>query len=135
MGYTTRFSGELRIEPPLTWAEIRDSRFGPERAESERLDVKVRVEEAEVETDEGTMTRRAGVALVPTWEDEMRGYDIVEHVQSFLDSNAGTHALTGRLDCAGEDAGDIWRLEIHDGRAVQVRPRIVWPDGTEEVAR
>jgi hypothetical protein len=135
MGYITRFDGELRIHPPMVWAEVRDSRFGPERFDKEHLDVKIRVEEVTVETDEGFETRRTGVALVPAYEDEMRGYNIVEHVQQFLDSNAGVHDLEDRLDCRGEETGDLWRLEIHDGRAVQVRPRILWPDGTEEVVR
>lgn len=130
MGYLTHFSGELRIDPPLTWAEIRDSQFTPERAESARLDVKIRIDEIDVDTDEGVMTRRIGVALAPTYEDEMRGYNIVDHVQQFISAHPG-HTVSGRLDCAGEDAGDLWRLEVHDGRAVEVRPRIVWPDGTE----
>jgi hypothetical protein len=135
MGYITHFDGEFRIEPPLTWSEIRESRFAPERAERERLDVKVRIEETEVDTNEGVMTRRAGVALVPTYEEEMRGYDIVSHVQLFLDTYGDRHRLTDRLDCAGEETGDLWRLEIHDGRAVKVQPRIVWPDGSESVPR
>jgi hypothetical protein len=133
MGYVTRFNGELAIGPPLTWAEIRESPFAPGRAEDERLDVKIRVEEQTVDTDEGQMIRCSGVAIIPTYEDEMRGYDIVEHVQRFLDTYPG-RTLTGRLDCEGEEAGDLWRLEVHDGRAVKVTPRIVWPDGTEGAA-
>jgi hypothetical protein len=134
MGYITRFHGELTIEPPLSWAEVRSSDFAPERFDANRLDVKIRVEETEVDTDDGLIIRRPGVALVPAYEDDMRGYNIVEHVQRFIDAYPD-HALTGRLDCEGEQAGDLWRLEVHDGRAVAVRPRIVWPDGSEEVAR
>lgn len=134
MGYITRFDGELTIVPPLTWAEVKDSNFEPDRVESIRLDVKLRISEVEVDTDEGVMIRRAGVALIPTYEDDMRGYDIVEHVQRFLDEHPG-HDLTGRLDCEGEDAGDLWRLEVHDRRAVKVKPRILWPDGTEQEIR
>jgi hypothetical protein len=133
MGYITRFSGELAIEPPLTWAEIRDSDFSPDHFEANRLDVKIRVEEVTVDTVEGQMIRRSGGALIPAYEDEMRGYDIVEHVQRFIDTYGPAHSLTGRFDCEGEEAGDIWRLVVHDGRAVKVTPRIVWPDGTEEV--
>jgi hypothetical protein len=135
MGYITRFDGELVIDPPLTWTEIRDSEFSPDRFETNRLDVKIRVEEVAVDTDEGQVIRRSGVALIPAYEDEMRGYDIVEHVQRFIDTYSPAHSLTGRFDCEGEETGDLWRLEVHDGRAIRVRPRIVWPDGSEEVVR
>lgn len=131
MGYTTSFDGEFTIVPPLTWAETKASPFEEERAKSRNVDVKIRVEETECETDDGIVIHRAGVALLPTWDEEMRGYNIVEHVQRFLDEHPD-HTLSGRLDCRGEGAGDLWRLEIHDGRAVKVQPRIIWPDGTEE---
>jgi hypothetical protein len=134
MGYYTSFDGEFVINPPLMWAEVRSSRFGPDQFEKHRLDVKVRVGEAVVDDDEGTRITRTGVALMPAYEDEMRGYNIVEHVQLFMDEHPG-HELVGRLDCRGEETGDLWRLEIQGSRAVEVRPRIVWPDGTEEVVR
>lgn len=131
MGYITHFEGELQIEPPLIWAEIQTSRFAPERAEDGRMDVKIRIAEVEANTAEGVMIRPSGVALIPTYEDDMRGYDIVDHVQQFLDENP-EHQLVGRLDCRGEETGDLWRLEIQGRRATKVQPRIVWPDGTEE---
>lgn len=134
MGYITSFDGEFAIEPPLTWAEVRSSDFSPEHFDDNRLDVKIRVEETEVDTDDGLVIKRSGVALVPAYEDEMKGYNIVEHVQRFIDAHPG-HALTGRLDCEGKEAGDLWRLEVHEGRAVKVTPRIIWPDGSEHVAR
>jgi hypothetical protein len=133
MGYTTSFDGEFVINPPLTWAEVRASRFAPDAFEKDRLDVKVRVGENVVEDDEGIRISKSGVALMPAYEDEMRGYSIVEHVQAFMDEHPG-HELVGRLHCRGEETGDLWRLEIQNGRATEVRPRIVWPDGTEEVA-
>lgn len=134
MGYVTRFDGEFVISPPMTWAEVRDSKFGPDRFEINRLDLKVSVGESVVEDDDGERITRSGVALVPAYEDEMRGYDIVEHVQQFIDEHP-RHELVGRLDCAGEETCDLWRLEIQNGRAVKVQPRIVWPDGTESVPR
>ena len=134
MGYRTDFDGEFVINPPLTWAEVRASRFAPDAFEKHKLDVKLRVGEQVADDDEGTRIIRTGVALVPSYEDDMRAYNIVKHVQAFIDEHAG-HELIGRLDCRGEEAGDLWRLEIHDGRAAEVRPRIVWPDGTEEVVR
>jgi hypothetical protein len=59
--------------------------------------------------------------------------DEVGEVFKFMDP--GGHEFTGRLDCAGEETGDLWRLEVHDRQAVKVTPRIVWPDGSEEPSR
>ncbi|MFG1846873.1 DUF6205 family protein [Micromonospora carbonacea] len=131
MGYITRFTGEIAITPPIHWGDIKDSPFLPDNARNrDGRDVMFRIAEAERDTLEGTLIARSAVALAPTWEDEMRGYDIVEHVQQVVDAHPG-HEFTGRLDCEGEEAGDLWRLEVHDRRAVKVTPRIVWPDGSE----
>lgn len=135
MGYVTTFNGEIEIHPPIPWANIKDSPFLPDRARTNRgKDIMFRVEQIERETPDGTLTVRTAVALVPTWEDEARGYDIVDHVQQVVDAYPG-HEFTSRLDCAGEETGDLWRLEVHDRQAVKVTPRIVWPDGSEEPSR
>lgn len=132
MGYVTQFNGEISIHPPIPWAQIKDSPFLPEAARNNRgKDIMFRVEQFERETPDGTLTVRTAVALVSTWEDEARGYSIVEHVQEAVNAYPG-HKFTGRLDCAGEETGDLWRLEVHGRQAVKVTPRIVWPDGSEE---
>lgn len=122
MGYNTSVDGEIRIEPPLTWREFKDSEFtGHDK------DVTFRVEEETVTTDDGPLIRKTAVALVPTWEDAYKAYNLVEHVQQAIDAFPG-HTFTGRLECEGEENTDIWRVVIRDGRAVRVKPRIVWPD-------
>lgn len=123
MGYNTSVSGEIRIEPPLTWAEIKDSPF----LASYGLDVTLRVEEETVDTPDGTLTRRTATALIPSWEDSYKAYHLVEHVQRAIDAFPHRR-FTGRLECEGEENTDLWRVIIRDGRAVRVEPRIVWPD-------
>lgn len=54
MGYNTRYTGAIGIEPPLTWAEIKDSPYLPETAKDTWPDVKLRVIEQTTETDEGS---------------------------------------------------------------------------------
>ena len=66
MSYITRFYNELTIDPPLSFAEVETSRFREDRAKENRLDVKIRVEEESVITSGGVLTRRTGVALLPT---------------------------------------------------------------------
>lgn len=130
MGYTTHVRGEFTIEPPLTWNEIKDSPFEPVgRGQYCALDIDLalRVEETSVDTDEGTLVRRTGTALVMRQIDEYRARDLVEQVQRCLGLFPG-HTFTGRLECEGEENTDLWRVIVRDGRAVRIEPRIVWPD-------
>ncbi|MFC7817567.1 DUF6205 family protein [Streptomyces sp. NPDC057367] len=128
MGYYTNVTGEIRIEPPLTWSEIRDNPTLPETAGGRsEYDVRLRIDEETVDTDDGQLTRKTCSALVPAWDDSFKAYHLVEHVQEMIDAFPG-HSFTGRLDCEGEESGDLWRVVIRDGRAVKVTPSIVWPD-------
>jgi hypothetical protein len=128
MGYNTFFTGEIRIDPPLSWAEIRGSDFLPEVAWDNDLAVKLRVQDETTETDDGTLVRRWADAVLPVTDDRYKAYDILAHVQRLIDRYGTEHRFTGYLDAAGEERGDLWRLYVRDGRAVRVEPRIVWPD-------
>lgn len=122
MGYNTSVTGEIRIEPPLTWREFKDSPFA-----DRDMDVKLRIDAETVDTDDGPLMRKTASAIVPAWEDSYKAYKLIEHVQQAIDAFPG-HTFTGRLECEGEENTDIWRVVIRDGRAVRVEPRIVWPD-------
>lgn len=131
MGYTTRFMGEIAITPPIPWASIKGSPFMPEAAASRPgKDVKFRIESFERETPEGSLLVRRAIALVSTWEDEARGYNIVEHVQDAIEAFP-EHTFSGRIDAEGEEAGDIWRLKVVDGKATRFEPTITWPEASE----
>lgn len=130
MGYNTRYTGAIGIEPPLTWADIKDSPYLPETAEDTWPDVKLRVIKQTTETDEGTLTRRYADAIVPVTDEPYKGYEIIATVQKIIDAHPG-HTFSGRFDCEGEEAGDLWRLVVRDGRAAKVEPQIVWPEGSE----
>lgn len=133
MSYYTYVEGEFAIVPPLTWDEIRRSPF--ERASqpaylADGIDLLLRVEEAPVETDEGTLVRRAGVALVMREIDEYREENLADQVQRVIDMFPG-HTFIGRLDGEGQYNSDMWRIIIRQGRAMKVKAQIVWPDGAE----
>jgi hypothetical protein len=130
MGYTTHVRGEFKIEPPLSWNEIRNSPFEPvgqQQYLALDIDLVLRVDEDSVDTDEGTLVRRTGTALVMREIDEYRARNLIEQVQRCLDLFPG-HAFTGRLECEGEENTDMWRVVVRDGRALRIEPRIVWPD-------
>jgi Family of unknown function (DUF6205) len=122
MGYNTSVTGEIRIEPPLAWREFKDSPFA-----GRDMDVKLRIDEETVDTDDGPLIRKTASAIVPAWEDSYKAYKLIEHVQQVIDAFPG-HTFTGRLECEGEENTDLWRVVIRDGRAVRIEPRIVWPD-------
>ncbi|MFI7315189.1 DUF6205 family protein [Streptomyces hygroscopicus] len=128
MGYTTGVTGEFTITPPLTWNEIKNSPFSPyPPAGDDRLELVLRVDEENIETDDGPLIRRTASALVMVDIDEYRAHNLLNVVQQAIDAFPG-HVFTGRLECEGEENTDLWRVVIHDGRAVRVEPRIVWPD-------
>lgn len=133
MSYHTRFTGEIIIDPQLTWAQIKDSPFLPENARvggGRGRDLMFNVVTAERDTDDGTLTVRVAVGLVSTWEGEARGYDIEAHLQEAVDAFPG-HQFLGRIDAEGERSADIWRLKVVDGRATRFDPAIVWPEESE----
>ena len=127
MGYSTNFSGEIHIDPPLTWGQIKDSPYLPEHAVRNGWDVKFLVAEEAVETDEGVVTKRVATALVPLTDEAYKGYDIIKSVNGII-ADYPDHSFSGRFDCKGDDAGDLWRLVVRGRVAEKVVPRIVWPD-------
>lgn len=131
MGYYTRVTGEIRIEPPLTWQEFKDSRFLPGSPnDNGNYDVRLCVDEETVDTDEGQLVRKTASVVLPRWDDSFKAYNLVEHVQAVIDAFPG-HTFSGRLECEGEDNTDMWRVVVRNGHAVKVEPRIVWPDEDE----
>lgn len=131
MGYDINMSGEIRIDPPAPADEIVAAGY-PEPGIYGDKDVAVKVEEVPVEGVPGAF-RRLATAIVPCM-GTYTAYQAHEHIQELVDRWGEGHTFTGRLECCDPNTGDLWRLEIHEGRAVKVTPRIVWPDGTEGLA-
>ena len=130
MGYITYAHGEIAIEPPLAYPEVHGSPFLPEVAEHEERDVMFRIETQAVETADGTLSRIWAMAIVQTWEDEPRNYNIIEHLQELVDRHGQGRDFVGQFDMEGEDAGDIWRLKIVNGKATRIDPVITWPEAS-----
>jgi hypothetical protein len=130
MGYYSRYTGRIDIDPPLTRKMFRDSPSYP--GKNFRSDVRLLVEVHEVETDEGLMLRERAFAVVPASEDSFQGYDMVEHLQAVVDLADPTvpTAFTGRIDAVGAD-GEQWRIKVVDGQVRRFEPIIVWPMDSE----
>src|SRR5690242_7107362 len=99
MGYLSTFSGRIDIDPPLTAAEL--------RALDLPVDIKVDVREETRDTDDGVLTVRRGLALVPAYEDAFTGYDFEPTLRAAVKQIAPGHQLTGRIRVEGEDQGDV----------------------------
>lgn len=127
MGYNTRVTGEFELIPPVPWEKFKDSMFAPDSTNTYDADLRLLVEEARVDTASGTAFIRMATRLVMREIDEYRAYHLLDQVQKAVDEFAG-HTFVGRLNCKGEESGDLWRVVVRDGRAIEVRPEIVWPD-------
>lgn len=126
MSNPTSVTGRITITPPLTWPEFRNSPLYNARYDAS--EVKLCVEEATEDTDDGQVIRRTATALVPSTEESFNFYNLVEHVQAAVDAFPDRE-FGGRLECA-DDWGK-YRVAVQDGRAVKVEPQIVWPDEAE----
>jgi len=94
-----------------------------------RRDALVRVVELPVDGVPGAY-RRVGVAIVPAMSS-FSGYDVTAHVQEIVSRWGDGRTFAGRIEVVAED-GEQWRVAVRNGRAVEFKPSIVWPDDSEE---
>lgn len=126
MGYEARFTGEIGIDPPLTWAEL----DGDDSPVHTLRDLRVSTHEEVTSTATARMSVITGRAVTAAF-GTFAGYGMKEELQSLVDA-FGAGRFTGHIEAVGEE-GDRWRLAVRDGEAVQVYPQITWPEeaGTE----
>lgn len=132
MGYVSYLSGEIAIDPPIRWSELYGSPFVPTEGckEWDRL-VWLRLVEEPVETDEGTLTRKAAVAIRPSQADELRADGLRAEVQEIVEAHGEGRTFTGQILVRGSISPDIWRVQVVNGCALDERPTIKWFDGTD----
>lgn len=136
MSYRSLVRGALRIEPPLNWSEIRQSRFYVEgsndfpRATADLPDVVLRVEREDTETDTGLTTVLYCTTAVPYSESRYPACTTAEDVAELRDAFPG-HTVTGEIVLYGDDPGDIRRVVADENGVREERARHLWPDGTE----
>jgi hypothetical protein len=126
MGYYTTLSGELRIEPPLTWSEMRESKHLDFESEDGFGVFKIQVLEQEVETEEGVLSKKSGVAIEP-FEDSVKAYHARENLAEIVAAFPG-HRFIGCIEGDGEEQGDTWRLYVRDGNVIEHKGVVSWPD-------
>ncbi|GAA1236263.1 DUF6205 family protein [Streptomyces rhizosphaericus] len=118
-GYDSYFTGEVRITPPLTWEQIKNTRQSPGLH-----DVKLRTEELVEDTRTGQVWTITADAVVPAGESAYNGSDIEDELQAVIDVHP-EHNFTGTIEAWPEDRATPWRY-IVQGRRV-VRQEAKWP--------
>ncbi len=127
MGTLSRYDGRIDIDPPLPWSLIKDS---PSYARAGfNSDVRLVIEQDEIDTEDGFTIKRRAVAIVPASEDSFKGYDMVAHVQAVVDlAREGGHdaKFSGYIEAVSEE-GDRWRIAVVHGQAREFLPTLTWP--------
>jgi hypothetical protein len=128
MGYYTSITGELAIEPPLTYAEFKDTPFTSFTDWSKGgADIyAIAVSEEDKDTPDGVLTVKTA-HLVRPYPDEVKAYHAEDGLQRLVDAFPG-HEFTGCFEGDGERADDQWRLYVRSGRVIKHVPTITWPD-------
>jgi hypothetical protein len=129
MGYESHWSGEIRITPPLTWTEIRQSPFVQ--------DVKLRLDEQIEDTPTGQVRTVTTAAIEPLVTGQaFNGYAIEEELQAVINAHPDHHFSGAIVARPLDPDGTPWRYVVTpsaltDQKVIRQEPRIVWPDGTE----
>ncbi|HZM83809.1 MAG TPA: DUF6205 family protein [Candidatus Limnocylindrales bacterium] len=133
MGSTVNINGEIRIDPPVPWLDIRHSEYvrQPDRKPWEYPhDLMLRVVEQPIDTAEGTLIRRWADAIVSAEHDEARAYHIEEEIDGIVREVGRGRTFTGRFEMTCRDYMSQWRIKVVDGTAVRFDPEIVWPEAS-----
>lgn len=134
MGYSSRFEGQMDLSRELTHAEVKAVEAVTDQDGWFGLDVW----EDEEDTDTGRLTARAADSIVVTYDDSGKAYSALEELQKLIDALPGDVGVTGGFRRTGEESPDVSRyvLKPTDPRTViEEKPRLVWPDGSEEPVR
>jgi hypothetical protein len=123
-------TGQFRIDPPLTWAEFKDSPYRPENERSEP-DVLFEIETTEIDSPDGMMLLHRAVAVRP-YSDRPFAYHrgLIPTMQALVNEHA-THTFTGHFQCqetSDYTVGDLYRIVVRSGVVVTVKPEITWPE-------
>jgi len=136
MGYTTTFTGSIRVEPALTTAEAqflldfsRSDHDGEPKAPGKHCDW----------VPAEPILDGFGFATIEHNGSE-KSYDAVEWLQFLIDeflkpgSSGGPqgglltrdHVLDGVIEANGEEHGDYWRLVVKSNAVTREEPITIW---------
>lgn len=126
MGDYNRFDDDdISIKPPLTWGELKETKFlHPSR------DAEIVIETRKTETDTGTFHEKTGLFIVPNRNNGQRSFGrLEEEIREIIAAFPG-HKFEGLLRgyTEGFDTKDaLWGILVKDNVVTHVKPTITWP--------
>lgn len=124
MGSLQWVRGEITIDPPLNWEEIR-------KCKKEKIEWQVRldVDERQKDTSEGVTMIRTCSRIVPHTEEAYKGYSIGTVLQAIVSLHGGKHEISGHFDCWPNDPEcPPKRIWVDAGIVYEDAAKIVWPN-------
>jgi hypothetical protein len=83
----------------------------------------------------GVVEVHQAYGIIPSTNDSVKGYRMIEELQLLVDQIPGDVDITGHIRGRGE-LGDHTRYYVAGNRrVVEEKAKILWPDGTTEDAR
>lgn len=129
MGYASRYTGEIRIDPPLSWWSIRDSEYVPGRNGRTASCVRFNIVETTEDTDDGVLLKRSAIGIMVCPEEHSH-YEVERCVNEIVTGYEAN--FSGFLEGIGED-GERWRIAVVDRgdldgvHVERFEPVITWP--------
>lgn len=132
MGYYSDVTDEICISPDLKAADIRNL---IKLNLAKTLDGKVPYEhcvyvdyEQQLKDYEDYTAVKFVAPEIRPISGNMKAYSILEDVQKIVDALGAEYTYSGYIELNGEEAGDLWRIYVRNGKATSVSPEIVWPE-------
>lgn len=129
MGYYSHCRGEITFSPPLTWREIRNSKFL--ESDDNEIEISIQTNDNETDTDDGVLIARVGSRLVAD-EEQRKFYELNQRFEEFAQEfDLSNGRASGHIVRCGEESGDVERYYFDkSGVFKSDEAHLVWSDGT-----
>lgn len=125
MSYYSRYIGSIDIYPPIPASEIIDTSF---IASGSDRDFRVLAKDVMLipSSSDIDFPGSSYAAIAPIMEGEYKGYHMTEDIQKIVDTYGEGRSFTGFIQADGEEAGDIRRYSVIDGKVVTESAIVIW---------
>jgi hypothetical protein len=129
-GYYSYVTGEAEIMPALTNAELKDAGLTEDSEEGEFLFDEHLLTPAK--SSPSYVPSQYGTRIRPRLEEAYKTYYLEDNLKSLVKwcMDHG-HVMNGMFHIDGESKDDIWRMHITNNVVDTVRPKLIWPNGSE----
>lgn len=134
MAYDSRLTGSLRIEPPLTWPQFKDSALRrPDRPQAPAFlhaSLVLREHVDTTDTATGRVQDITATGVEPATSEALSHYTLDDELAALAAAYGADHTFHGWIVRTGDDQGDVQRYTIRDGHVVTETATLTWPDGS-----